>query len=340
MSTERSLFARLPTTATAPFCPPEVAGTVEVAARLPPWRKLLAFLGPGLLVAVGYMDPGNWATDLEAGSRYGYRLFFVVIAAGLAGMLLQTLCARLGTVAGRDLAQLCKAEYPRPVVIGLWLLAEAAIVACDVAEVLGAALALNLLLRIPLWIGVLLTAFDTLIVLGLKGRGFRQLETIILGLVSTIGLAFVVELFLLPPDLGAALRGAEPDLGILSDPHALYLALGVVGATIMPHNLYLHSSVVQTRASENTTEGRRQALNFTTLDTAVCLTLAIVVNGAILLMAASAFNGRGDAVTEIGEAYRLLTPIAGPAAALLFGIALLASGQSSTFTGTIAGQVI
>jgi manganese transport protein len=331
----------LPTTANAPFCPSEVRGSVAVPAGLPGWRRALRFAGPGLLISVGYMDPGNWATDIEAGSRFGTALLFVVLLSSLSGILLQTLCARLGIVAERDLARLCRERYRRPVAIALWLFAELAIVACDVAEVLGSALALKLLFGLPLWIGVLVTGFDTVIVLSLKGHGFRQLEAIVLGLVATIALCFAVELVALAPEPGAIARGLIPSLQVVADPQALYLAVGIIGATVMPHNLYLHSSIVQTRLVGKSAPAKGAAIGLATIDTAGSLFLAMLVNGAILVTAATAFHQAGmTAVTEIDEAYRLLQPIAGPAAAILFGVALLASGQSSTFTGTVAGQVI
>jgi len=331
----------LPTTATAPFCPSEVRGTVAVPRGLPFWRKVLRFAGPGLLVSVGYMDPGNWATDIEAGSRYGNTLLFVVVLASLSGILLQTLCARLGIVAERDLARLCREQFRPPVVTALWLFAELAIVACDVAEVLGSALALQLLLGLPLWAGVILTGFDTLLVLGLKGRGFRDLEAIVLGLVATIGIAFAIQLVILSPDPLAIAKGLIPSTQVLSDPEALYLAVGIIGATVMPHNLYLHSSIVQTRLVSNSPPAKREAIALATADIASALLLALLVNAAILITAASAFHHPGmTAVTDIDEAYRLLQPVAGAGAAILFGIALLASGQSSTFTGTVAGQTI
>jgi len=331
----------LPTTATAPFCPSEVRGSVAFPAGLPGWRKALRFAGPGLLISVGYMDPGNWATDIEAGSRFGTALLFVVLLSSLSGILLQTLCARLGIVAERDLARLCREHYRRPVAIALWLFAELAIVACDVAEVLGSALALKLLFGLPLWIGVLVTGLDTVIVLSLKGHGFRQLEAIVLGLVATIALCFAVELLALAPDPVTIARGLIPSLQVVADPQALYLAVGIIGATVMPHNLYLHSSIVQTRLVGPSAPAKREAIGLATVDTGGALFLAMLVNGAILITAATAFHQAGmTAVTEIDEAYRLLQPIAGPAAAILFGVALLASGQSSTFTGTVAGQVI
>jgi manganese transport protein len=333
---------RLPTTATAPFCPSEVQGTVAVPAGFSNWQKLLRYLGPGLLISVGYMDPGNWATDIEAGSRYGTDLLFVVALSSLAGILLQTLCARLGLVAGKDLARLCSDHYPKPVAFVLWIFAEVAIVACDVAEVLGSALALNLLFGLPLWLGIVLTAFDTVIVLSLKGRGFRQLEAIVLGLVSTIFLCFAVEIAMLQPAIADVLGGLVPKIELASDPQAFYLAVGIVGATVMPHNLYLHSSIVQTRVSHPNESAKREAIRWATLDIVIALLLAMLVNAAILIVAATAFHATGETqVTDIDQAYRLLEPITGTAlAAILFGVALLVSGQSSTFTGTIAGQVI
>ena len=333
---------RLPTTATAPFCPSEVQGTVAVPPGLPVWKKVLRYCGPGLLISVGYMDPGSWATDIEAGSRYGTDLLFVVALSSLAGILLQTLCARLGLVAGKDLARLCRERYRRPVAFALWIFAELAIIACDVAEVLGSALALNLLFHLPLWLGVILTGCDTIIVLSLKGRGFRQLEAIVLGLVGTIFLCFAAEIAMLQPSIASVLGGLVPDLRLARDPQAFYLAVGIVGATVMPHNLYLHTSVVQTRVTRPTVEARRDGIRWATLDTVIALLLAMLVNAAILIVAATAFHATGQtAVTEIDDAYRLLAPITGSGvAAALFGIALLVSGQSSTFTGTVAGQVI
>ncbi|HVJ41644.1 MAG TPA: Nramp family divalent metal transporter [Dongiaceae bacterium] len=331
----------LPTTATAPFCPSEVRGTVAVGFRLPFWKKVLRFAGPGLLISVGYMDPGNWATDIEAGSRFGNDLLFVVGLSSLAGVILQTLCARLGIVAERDLAQLCRREYRRPVAIILWLLAEIAIIACDVAEVLGSALALQLLFHLPLWAGVLLTGFDTIIVLSLKGHGFRQLEAIVLGLVGTIALCFLIELILLQPAFADVAAGLLPRWSVVTNTDALYLAIGIIGATVMPHNLYLHSSVVQTRMVGEMREQKAEAVRLATADITVALLLAMFVNAAILITAATAFHVTGHQdVTDIDQAYRLLQPLAGPAAAAIFGLALLASGQSSTFTGTLAGQVI
>ncbi|MDY0884811.1 Nramp family divalent metal transporter [Dongia soli] len=332
----------LPTTATAPFCPSEVRGTVALPAGLPAWKKLLRFAGPGLLISVGYMDPGNWATDIEAGSRFGTALLYVVALSSLAGIVLQTLCARLGIVVERDLARLCREQYPKPVAMLLWVLAESAIIACDIAEVLGSALALHLLFHIPLWLGVLLTGLDTVIVLYLKGSGFRQLEAIVLGLVATIAICFAIELILLSPAIADVARGFIPQTQILAEPHALYLAVGIIGATVMPHNLYLHSSIVQTRLLGGGIGSKREAIWLGTADITGSLVIAMLINAAILVTAATAFHSNGHtAVSEIDEAFRLLEPVAGSvAAAVIFGLALLASGQSSTFTGTIAGQVI
>jgi manganese transport protein len=332
----------LPRVATAPFCPSEVRGSVAIADGLPLWRKLLRATGPGLLVAVGYMDPGNWATDIAAGSRFGYDLLFVVLLTSVAAILLQSLAMRLGLVAGEDLARMARIEYQPAANILLWLLAEIAIIATDVAEVLGSALAFNLLLGLPLWAGVLLTGLDTIIVLGLKGNGFRQVEAIVLGLVLTIAVCFVAQLVIAGPSLSGILHGAVPKLSIFADHQAIYLAVGILGATVMPHNLYLHSSVVQTRVTDRSPTALKESLRFATIDIVVALLLATLVNGAILTLAAATFHTNGYAnVAEIDDAYRLLEPITGAAAAaILFGIALFASGQSATFTGTIAGQII
>jgi manganese transport protein len=331
----------LPKTATAPFCPSEVAGSIVVPAELPWWKKAARFAGPGLLVSVGYMDPGNWATDIEAGSRFGYRLLFVVLLSSLAAILLQCLAARLGIATRKDLARLSSERYPKAVGKVQWVLAEISIISCDLAEVLGSALAFKLLFNVSLPVGVALTALDTFIVLGLQGQGFRRVEAIILGLVGTIGICFVVQLFLIGPDWAAVAAGFVPSVHALSSREPLYLAIGILGATIMPHNLYLHSSIVQTRAVSGD-EGKRAAIRLTRIDTIGSLCLALLINAAILIVAASAFHrtGRTD-VADISDAYQLLAPIAGTTvAAMAFAIGLFASGQSSTFTGTIAGQVI
>lgn len=332
----------LPTTATAPFCPSAVSHSVAVPADASPLRKLALFIGPGLLVSVGYMDPGNWATAIEAGSRFGYALLFVVVLASFSGMLLQSLCSRLGIATGRDLAQLSRERYRPGVARGQWLLAELSIVATDLAEVLGAALAFHLLLGVSITTGVVLTAFDTLIVLALQGANFRRLEAIVLGLIATIGACFFVELVLIGPYWPDVAAGLRPSWDTLSSQEPLYLAIGILGATVMPHNLYLHSSVVQTRVSGDDAASKRSAIRFSRLDTIGSLSLALLVNAAILILAAAAFHGSGHTeVVEIQDAYHLLDPLVGGAlASFLFGFALLAAGQSSTFTGTIAGQVV
>lgn len=331
----------LPKTATAPFCPSEVAGSILVPVELPWWKKAARFAGPGLLVSVGYMDPGNWATDIEAGSRFGYRLLFVVLLSSLAAILLQCLAARLGIATRKDLARLSSERYSKAVGRVQWVLAEISIISCDLAEVLGSALAFKLLFNVSLPVGVALTALDTFIVLGLQGQGFRRVEAIILGLVGTIGICFVVQLFLIGPDWAAVAAGFVPSLHALSSREPLYLAIGILGATIMPHNLYLHSSIVQTRAVSGD-EGKRAAIRLTRVDTITSLCLALLINAAILIVAASAFHRTGHSdVADISDAYQLLAPIAGTTiAAVAFAIGLFASGQSSTFTGTIAGQVI
>jgi manganese transport protein len=339
---------RLPKTATAPFCPSEVQGSIRIDGTAALWQRLKRFAGPGLLVAVGYMDPGNWATDIEAGSTFGFQLLWVVVLSGLGAMVLQMMAARLALVTGRDLAQLSREAYGPLGRTVQWLGAEVSIVACDLAEVLGCALAFKLLLGVPLPWGVALTALDTLLVLGLQGRGFRQVEAIVLGLIATIFVCFAVQLALLPTDWAGVARGLVPGIPGQDHSQALLLALGIVGATIMPHNLYLHSSVVQTRRvvagpgeRGDDADELRRTLVLSRADTTISLLLAMLVNGAILVLAGSAFNATGQTgVADIEQAYRLIEPLAGGAAALLFGIALLASGQSSTLTGTIAGQVI
>jgi manganese transport protein len=337
---------KLPTNATAPFCPSEVSGTVNVPENDPLWKKILRYAGPGLLVSVGYMDPGNWATAIQGGSQFGYDLLFVVVLSSLAAIVLQCLSMRLGIVTGKDLAVHCREQYSPVHAKGLWVFAELSIIACDLAEVLGCALAFHLLLGVSLPVGVALTAFDTIIVLGLKGTGFRKLEAIVLGLVATIGVCLFTELFLVDPDPRAVMAGLVPSLEKLGQRDALYLAIGILGATVMPHNLYLHSSVVQTRVLRHDLNedgaSLAEAIRMSRIDTVVSLFLALFINGAILVLAAAAFHKPGGGnVMDIDQAYYLLAPVAGTAAAaILFGLALLASGQSSTFTGTIAGQVI
>ena len=306
------------------------------------FRKLLAFAGPGYLVAVGYMDPGNWATDLAGGSSYGYSLLFVILASNLMAVLLQGLASKLGIVAGRDLAQACRDAYPRRVAFALWVLAELAIAATDLAEVIGTAIALNLLFGMPLPWGVALTALDVLVVLWLQGRGFRRLEAVVIGLVALVGACFVFELVLSRPDLPAVLRGFVPTPAILRDREMLYIAIGILGATVMPHNLYLHSSVVQTRKYAPDEAGKREAVRYAFADSTIALSIALFINAAILIVAAATFHtaGRTD-VAEIQDAYQLLTPLLGAAgASTVFALALLASGQNSTLTGTLAGQIV
>ena len=333
---------RLPTTATAPFCPSEVSGSVPVDASAPFFKRALRFAGPGLLISIGYMDPGNWATAIEAGSRYGYNLLFVVLLASLAGMAVQCLCSRLGIATGRDLAQLCRERYSKRSARVQWLLAEISIIATDLAEVLGCALAFHLLLGCSLTTGIALTAFDTLLVLALQGRGFRRLEAIMLALVMTIVGCFFVELVLIKPYWPDVFEGFKPSLSAISDAAPLYIAIGIIGATVMPHNLYLHSSIVQTRLTGSDYASKLDAVRLSRIDTIGSLALALLVNAAILILAAAAFHQTGNTdVVEIQDAYRMLDPLVGGAmASILFGVALLASGQSSTFTGTIAGQVI
>jgi manganese transport protein len=306
------------------------------------WRKLAAFTGPGYLVAVGYMDPGNWATDIAGGSAFGYSLLSVVLLSNLMAMLLQALSARLGIITGMDLAQACRERYSAPVRVALWLLCEVAIVACDLAEILGTAIALQLLFNIPLVMGVCVTAADVLVVLGLQKRGFRKLEAFIIALLGVIAVCFLFELILAMPALGAVAAGFVPHTDIVANPGKLYLAIGILGATVMPHNLYLHSSVVQTRAFDKTDAGKSEAVKLATIDSTVALMLAFFVNAAILILAAAAFHEAGHTgVTEIGQAFRLLSPLLGAgAASILFAVALLASGQNSTITGTLAGQIV
>ncbi|WP_323143883.1 Nramp family divalent metal transporter [Massilia phyllosphaerae] len=337
---------KLPTTATAPFCPSEVSGTVTVPESDPFWKKVIRYAGPGLMVSVGYMDPGNWATAIQGGSQFGYQLLFVVVLSSLAAIVLQCLSMRLGIVTGKDLAVHCREQYSPLSAKALWLFAELSIIACDLAEVLGCALAFHLLLGVSLPTGVALTALDTLLILALKGKGFRQLEAIILALIATIAICLFAELALVSPDWHAVAAGLVPSLEKIADRDALYLAIGILGATVMPHNLYLHSSVVQTRVASLGMQGREgrlaEAIGMSRIDTVVSLILALFINGAILVLAAAAFHKPGGGnVMDIDQAYYLLAPVAGTAmAAILFGLALLASGQSSTFTGTIAGQVI
>ena len=320
----------------------EVYRTVPVRGGSSWWRKALAFAGPGYLVAVGYMDPGNWATDLAGGSQFGYTLLSVILLSNLMAILLQGLAAKLGIVTGRDLAQACRDHYSRPVNIGLWLLCEIAIAACDLAEVIGSAIALQLLFGIPLPWGIGLTALDVLLVLYLQHKGFRLLEALVIALIATIAGCFLFEILISRPDAGLVLSGFVPRPSILTNPSQLYIAIGILGATVMPHNLYLHSSIVQTRAYDETPEGRRTAVGFAFFDSTIALTFALFINAAILIIAAATFHRSGHPeVAEIQQAYQLLTPLLGVAgASAVFALALLASGQNSTLTGTLAGQIV
>src|SRR5215467_7834381 len=320
---------------------PEVHGSIAIPSGASFWRKLFAFAGPGYLVAVGYMDPGNWATDLAGGARYGYTLLSVIMISNLMAILLQALAARLGIASGRDLAQACRDSYSRPVTIVLWVLCEIAIAACDLAEVIGAAIALNLLFGLPLIWGVTLTALDVLIVLFLQHRGFCYVEALVIALIVLIAGSFAVEILLSRPNLAAVAVGFVPRTEILRNGDMLYIAISILGATVMPHNLYLHSSIVQTRRYEQTPEGKREAVRFAFLDSTIALSFAFFINAAILIVAASTFHTTGHAeVAEIQDAHKLLTPLLGAGASTAFALALLASGQNSTVTGTLAGQIV
>ena len=312
---------------------PKVAG---------PARRFLAFVGPGLMVSVGYMDPGNWATSLEGGSRFGYTLLCVVLLSSAVAIFLQALCARLGIAADVDLAQACRQYCSRPVNAVLWALCELAIIACDLAEVIGTAVAIKLLFGLPLWLGAALTILDTLLLLMLVRLGFRWLEAFVAAMLLTIFICFAIELLLAQPSMSGIASGLfVPNKRIVTQPDQLYLACGIIGATVMPHNLYLHSALVRTRAFERTEKGRRDALRWATLDSTLSLVFALCINAGILILAAATFYRSGDVVTEIEHAYALITPLVGAAsAATLFGIALLASGLNSTITATLAGQVV
>ena len=321
---------------------PEVHRSIVVPHQASFWRKLVAFSGPGFLVAVGYMDPGNWATDLAGGARFGYTLLTVVLVSNLMAILLQHLCIKLGVATGRDLAQACRDHYSKPTVLFLWVACELAIAACDLAEVVGSAIALQLLFGIPLVWGCLITAADVLAVLYLQNRGFRRLEAIVITLIATIALCFASELFFSRPHLPAVLAGFVPSSQIVLNQEMLYVAIGIIGATVMPHNLYLHSSIVQTRKFEPSPEGKREAIKFGTIDSTGALMFALLINAAILVLSASAFHWSGHQdVAEIQDAFKLLSPLLGvKIASVLFAVALLASGQNSTLTGTLAGQVV
>jgi len=321
---------------------PESHRTIAIAPGAGFWRKLLAFSGPGYLVAVGYMDPGNWATDLAGGSGFGYTLLSIILLSNLMAILLQALCARLGIATQRDLAQACHDHYSQPVSFALWIICELAICACDLAEVIGSAIALNLLFKIPLVIGVCITALDVLAVLYLQNKGFRYIEALVVVLILTIGGCFLFEIIFSKPELQAVLSGFVPHSEIIRNRDMLYIAIGILGATVMPHNLYLHSSVVQTRNYEQSSAGKSEAIKFATIDSSVALMFALFINAAILIVAAATFHSHGQHdVAEIQDAYKLLSPTLGvPIASALFAFALLASGQNSTLTGTLAGQIV
>ena len=320
----------------------EVYRTIRVPQDAGFWRKMMAFAGPGYLVAVGYMDPGNWATDIAGGSAFGYTLLSVILLSNLMAILLQSLSARLGIATGLDLAQACRRNYPKPVAFVLWVLCEIAICACDLAEIIGTAIALNLLFGMPLIFGISLTVLDTIIILALQSRGFRYLEAFIIALMTIIAGCFIAQIMMAQPDFSAVLQGYVPTTEIVMNPAMLYIAIGILGATVMPHNLYLHSSIVQTRDFGESTAHKREAIKFATIDSTVALSLALFINSAILIMGAAVFHENGmNNITEIQEAHKLFTPMLGTSlASTLFALALLASGQNSTITATLAGQIV
>ncbi|MBD8082674.1 Nramp family divalent metal transporter [Chryseobacterium caseinilyticum] len=321
---------------------PEVYSSVKIPKNGSFWRKYLAFAGPGLMVAVGYMDPGNWATDIAGGAQFGYTLLSVILISNIFAMVLQHLSVKLGVVAERDLAQACRDHYGPKTNFILWILCEIAIAACDLAEVIGSAIALNLLFGIPLTWGIVITTIDVLIILLLQAKGFRWIESIVGGLIFIILGCFVYELVISEPALKEIFGGLVPKKEIISNPAMLYIAIGILGATVMPHNLYLHSSIVQTRDYDRTKEGKKEAIKFATVDSSVSLILAFFINAAILILAAATFHTSGNKdVADIHDAYKMLTPILGASmASIVFAIALLASGQNSTLTGTLAGQIV
>jgi manganese transport protein len=322
---------------------PEIHASVSVSHSRVYWRRLLGFLGPGFLISVGYMDPGNWATDIAGGSRFGYTLLFVIMLSNLMAILLQSLSLKLGVATERDLAQLCRENYGQRVSFALWIFAEIAIAACDLAEVLGSAIALQLLFHIPLFYGVLITGLDVLLILFLQRWGFRYVEALVIVLIGTILALFGVQVFLSRPDHLLALKSLLiPSPSIITNPGMLYIAVGILGATVMPHNLYLHSSIVQSRRYKRTSAGKREAIHLANMDSAIALTLALFVNAAILVVAAAVFHRSGHfEVAAIQDAYKLLSPLVGAAgASTLFAVALLASGQNSSITGTLAGQIV
>jgi manganese transport protein len=320
----------------------DMFGTVRTAAGGSLWRKLLAFLGPGYLVAVGYMDPGNWATSLAGGSKFGYALLSVALLSNLMAVVLQSLCTRLGVATGRDLAQACRDSTPRWVSVPLWLSAEIAITATDLAEVIGTAIGLSLLFNIPMAIGVCITALDVFLILALQAFGFRWIEAFVVALLGVIAACFAVQIALADPDWGAVVRGFVPSAQLVANPEMLYLALGIIGATVMPHNLYLHSGLVQTRGYGNSAQEKREAITLSTLDSTIALCLALVINASILILAAATFHKSGQLdVAELDQAHSFLSPLLGSAIApTLFAIALLCCGLNSTITATLAGQIV
>ncbi|MBC7923886.1 MAG: Nramp family divalent metal transporter [Ferruginibacter sp.] len=321
---------------------PESYATIDVPRNGGFWRKLLAFTGPGLMVAVGYMDPGNWATDISGGAKFGYTLLVVILVSNLFAMLLQHLALKLGIATGRDLAQACRDHYSRPVGLALWVICEVAIAACDLAEVIGSAIALNLLFGIPLTVGVVITVLDVLLILFMQQRGFRLIESIVAALILVIFGCFLYEIIASHPDVRAVAGGLLPRPEIVTNPAMLYVAIGILGATVMPHNLYLHSSIVQTRNFDKDSTGKREAVKFATIDSTASLALAFLVNAAILILAAATFHNTGNQnVADINDAHRLLDPVLGVKfAGVFFAVALLAAGQNSTLTGTLAGQIV
>ncbi|MGI8587508.1 MAG: Nramp family divalent metal transporter [Chloroflexia bacterium] len=322
---------------------PEIHGSVAIPVGGAPWRRYMAFVGPGFMVAVGYMDPGNWATDLAGGAQFGYLLLSVILISNFLAILLQTLSVRLGIATGRDLAQACRDAYSRPVSLFLWVGCEIAIIACDLAEVIGSAIALKLLFGLPLIAGIIFTAADVMVILFLQNRGFRYIEALVITLIGVVGICFGAELLLSRPSLAGIFAGFLPQSQVVFNPHALFIAIGILGATVMPHNLYLHSAIVQTRDYDRSSlPAKREAIKNGTIESSVALMLALFVNAAILIMAATTFHGTAhEAVAGIEEAFQLLTPLLGTSlAGVLFAVALLASGQNSTLTGTLAGQIV
>lgn len=320
----------------------EVHRSIRVDRTWPRWKRAFAFIGPGYLVAVGYMDPGNWATSLAGGSRFGYTLLAVALLSSLMAILLQSLSARLGIATGRDLAQACRDSYPRPVSAGLWVLAELAIIATDIAEVIGTAIGLQLLLGWPLWLGIAITSLDVFLILLLQKIGFRAIEAFIIAILGVIALSFAIQIGLASPHWPDVLEGFVPRTEIVTNPDMLYLAMGILGATVMPHNLYLHSGIVQTRVLGDTVEEKRESLNFATLDSTIALVFALLVNASILILAAAAFhaNGRTD-IVDLSEAHSLLEPLLGSSLApILFALALIGCGLNSSVTATMAGQIV